>query len=257
MVKIRLLYAYYLAAWILLLTFWVADLNTWLYGLIGGWVFHMVICSIILHKYFTHKTFTVSKPLHYVFLYLGTLGLNGSVLAWVNMHRLHHTTSDKDGDPHDPRKIGFMRSLFVFNAKAYTNNIQLTANLKNCRDLLGDKAAMFFHKYLVQTITLTYIILLLISPKLLVGFLIATAVSFIGLFFTTYVYHFNIPLLHYRNNVTTDNSHNNWLSTVLFPGESYHNNHHNNPGNYDTAEKRWEFDLSAVIINILKKRHGV
>jgi stearoyl-CoA desaturase (delta-9 desaturase) len=168
------------------------------------------------------------------------------------MHRLHHATSDRDNDPHDPRKIGFIRSLFVFDAKKYTNNPKLTNNLKNCTDLLKDNAVMFFHKNLVQTITVSYALMLLISPTFFVGFMIATAVSFIGLFFTTYVYHFNIPSLHYRNNETIDKSHNNWLTTVLFPGEAYHNNHHNNPGKFDTAEKWYEFDLTSVIIKLLK-----
>jgi len=253
MAKIILLYIYYILAWSLLLTYWIVDFNTWLYGIIGGWFFHMIICSIILHKYFTHKTFKVNKFLHNLFIYLGSLGLNGSVLAWVNMHRLHHTNSDKDGDPHDPRKIGFLRSLFVFSPFQYTNNNKLTSNLKNCVDLLRDKTIMFYHKYLLSIITLTYIILGFISIKLLIAFLIATGISFIGLFFTTYIYHFKIPLLHYRNNKTTDNSHNNWLSTILFPGEAYHNNHHNDPSHYDMAQRWFEFDFSAVIINLLKK----
>lgn len=253
MVKISILYLYYTIAWVLLFTGWTFDFNTWLYGIIGGWFFHMIVCSIILHKYFTHKTFKVNPVLHHLFVYLGSLGLNGSVLAWVNMHRLHHMTSDKEGDPHDPRKNGILKSLFVFSPFDYTNNPKLTANLKKCVDLLRDSTVMFFHKYLVETLTITYILLGLISVKLLIGFLIATAVSFIGLFFTTYIYHFKITFLQYRNNTTLDSSHNNWLSTVLFPGESYHNNHHNNPGNYDTAEKWWEFDLSALIINCIKK----
>jgi stearoyl-CoA desaturase (delta-9 desaturase) len=187
-----------------------------------------------------------------LFCYLGSLGLNGSVLAWVNMHRLHHATSDRHGDPHDPTKIGLLKSLFVFDRQKYTDNLALTTNLKNCRDLLADKTIVFFHKYLVETVSLTYLILGIISVKVLVVVIIATAVSFIGLFFTTYVYHFSIPGLHYRNNKTVDNSYNNWLSTVLFPGEAYHNNHHNNAAKYDTAERWFEFDLSAVIINILK-----
>jgi stearoyl-CoA desaturase (delta-9 desaturase) len=253
MVKVRILSFLYLLAWFELLTFWAIDFDVWVYGLVGGWVFHMVICSIILHKYFTHRTFKVNKPLHYIFCYLGTLGLNGSVLAWVNMHRLHHATSDRANDPHDPVKIGFFKSLFVFKGMDYTNNMALTTSLKNCRDLLEDKAVMFFHKNTCEVVVATYVLVGLLSAKALSVLLIATAVSFIGLFFTTYVYHFAIPLLHYRNNVTPDKSHNNWLTTILFPGEAYHNNHHNNPSKYDTAERWFEFDLSAVIINLIKR----
>ena len=253
MAKISLLHFYYISAWVLLLTFWLVNPVTWIYGLILGWFFHMIVCSIILHKYYTHKTFKVNKPLQWIFAYLGTLSLNGSVLAWSNMHRLHHATSDRKNDPHDPRKIGFFKSLFVFDPKKYSNNSSLTSNLKNCSDLLKDKPVVFFHKYLVETITLTYLTLLLFAPSLLIILLIGTAVSFIGLFFTTYVYHFKVPFLHYRNHNTVDKSCNNWLTTILFPGESYHNNHHNDPSKFDTAQKKYEFDLSATIIRLLKR----
>lgn len=252
MAKITTLYLYYILAWVFFLTYWLIDPMTWIYGLIAGWFFHMIICSIILHKYYTHKTFKVNKTLQWIFAYLGTLSLNGSVLAWSNMHRLHHATSDRENDPHNPRKIGLFRSLFVFDPNKYTNNSKLISNLKNCQDLLKDKSVMFFHKHLVETITLTYILLFFIN--LLPVVLIATAVSFIGLFFTTYVYHFNVPLLHYRNNQTVDKSYNNWLSTILFPGEAYHNNHHYDPSKYNTAKRWWEFDLSVIIINLIRKR---
>lgn len=253
MVEVIILTLAYTLAWFELLTYWLVDWNVWAIGLAAGWVFHMVVCSIILHKYFTHKTFKVNRVWHFIFTYLGTLGLNGSVLAWVNMHRLHHATSDRKNDPHDPRKIGLLRSLFVFRGIEYTDNILLTTNLKNCKDLLNDKTVMFFHRNTCATVVLTYAVLSLVNPVLLTILLIATAVSFIGLFFTTYVYHFAIPVLHYRNNQTIDNSQNNWLSTILFPGEAYHNNHHNDPSKYNTAERWFEFDLSAVLINLIRK----
>lgn len=253
MVKVKLLSCFYLASWLVLLTYWAIDPMLWLYGLAAGWIFHMVICSVILHKYFTHKTFQVNKALHYVFIYLGSIGLNGSVLAWANMHRLHHATSDRIGDPHNPKTIGFFKSLFVFSGQTYTNNNVLTANLKNCKDLLADKALVFAHKHTAWIVSATYLAVGLASIRMLIVLLIATAVSFVGLFFTTYVYHFSIPVLHYRSHDTADKSHNNWLSTLLFPGEAYHNNHHFNASKYDTAEKWYEFDLSATLINILKR----
>lgn len=253
MAKITALYVYYMLAWAALLFGWGLDLSTWGYGLISGWFFHMLVCSVILHKYFTHRTFSVNTSLHWVFTYLGTLGLNGSVLAWSNMHRLHHSTSDRVGDPHDPRQIGFLKSLFVFDVDKYTDNVGLTANLKHCRDLIRDPAVVFFHKYTFETITLTYIVAGLISLHLLMALLVATAISFIGLFFTTYVYHFQLPVLHYRNSETSDRSYNNWLTTILFPGEAYHNNHHNDPSKYNTAEKWYEYDLTSLIIDLIKK----
>ncbi len=247
-----LLKVYYTLAWVLLLSYWAIDSSIWLTGVGVGLLFHMVICSIILHKYFTHKTFKINRYMHFLFSYLGTLNLNGSVVAWANMHRLHHATSDREGDPHDPETIGVLKSLFVFSVKDYTRNTALTSNLKKCKDLLSDKHLVFFHKYLAEVVSATYFVVGILSLKFLVILLIATGVSFIGLFFTTYVYHKPIPLLQYRNHNTKDKSYNNRITAILFPGEAYHNNHHNNPSKFETGERWFEFDLTAVIINLIK-----
>jgi stearoyl-CoA desaturase (delta-9 desaturase) len=255
MLKNKLVFFYYQVAWMLLVAYWAIDVQVWLYGLVVGWLFHMIICSVILHKYFTHKTYKVNKLTHYIFAYLGTLSLNGSVLAWVNLHRLHHTTSDRCGDPHDPSKIGLIKSMFVLDMDRYSNNRELSANLKNCKDLLQDKWIVFLHRHLFEVLTVTYLLLGLISVNAVVVLLIGTSVSFIGLFFTTYVYHKKIPLLHYRNHKTKDVSYNNYLTGIMFPGEAYHNNHHNNPTKYDTAEQWYELDITSWFITLIKKRN--
>ena len=244
---------YYIAA-ALLLSYWAVDLNAWIHGVILGWFFHMVVCSVILHKYITHRTYKVSSWLHPVLLYIASLNLNGSPLAWANLHRLHHATSDSDSDPHNPKKVGFLNSLFVMRLFANQPSTEMILNLKNCRDLTTDKWHKFFHNHLYAVVFGTYLIIGLIDYKWLVTLLIGTAVSFIGLFFTTYVYHFNIPVIHYRNHATTDNSHNNWLSTIIFPGEAYHNNHHNDASSFNPTERWFEFDISALIINLIRKR---
>jgi len=246
---------FYFISWLLLLTYWYIDLDTWLLGLAFGWLFHMVICSIILHKYVTHRTFNVSKWLHPILIYLGTFNLNGSVLAWSNLHRLHHMTSDKKDDPHDPNIIGFINSLFVMNFQNnYDNSVTVLFNLKNCKDLIRDRWIMFFHNNMNLVLIFSYSLLYLISIKALIILFIATGVSFVGLFFTTYVYHKNIPFIQYRNHITSDNSYNNWLSTILFPGEAYHNNHHNDSSKFNTAESKYEFDLTSIIINLIRKK---
>ena len=232
----------------------MVDINVWINGLILGWFFHLIICSVILHKYVTHRTFKVSKFMHPILLYIATLNLNGSPLAWANLHRLHHSTSDQINDPHNPKIVGWVNSLFVMNLFNGDASASILNNLRYCRDLTSDKWHLFFHKYTQEVVFGTYIAVGMVNMHWLITLMIGTAVSFVGLFFTTYVYHFRIPLIQYRTHDTPDNSHNNLLSTLLFPGESYHNNHHNNPANYNTAEKWYEFDASSLIINIIRNR---
>jgi fatty-acid desaturase len=53
------------------------------------------------HRMLTHRAFTAKGPVWAVFVLLGALH-SGSPMVWVGLHRLHHTKSDGEGDPHSP-----------------------------------------------------------------------------------------------------------------------------------------------------------
>ena len=54
------------------------------------------------HRLLTHRSFQTSKPLEYVFATLGSMAVQGPVIAWVADHRKHHAHTDEEGDPHSP-----------------------------------------------------------------------------------------------------------------------------------------------------------
>ena len=58
--------------------------------------------TIGFHRHLTHRAFDTSKALHYALAVMGSLAVEGPVLAWVADHRKHHAFSDEDGDPHSP-----------------------------------------------------------------------------------------------------------------------------------------------------------
>lgn len=225
------------------------DPYLWLEGIAFGWIFHWIVGSIIIHRYITHRTFTVNKFLHNTFTILSTLAYAGSSLAWASMHRIHHVASDTEKDPHSPEKYTWWQ-LLALNVDLKNRELELL----NCKDLLHDRLHLFCHKHYVP-INLLFIVLLgLISIPLLVAFWIGIAYHVIGIFFSTWVYHKKLPL-QYRNHTTKDNSYNNLWSTLFFHGEAYHNNHHNNPGAVSSAEKWWEFDLNKLFVNLIKNEH--
>lgn len=224
------------------------DFNTWISGIAFGWVFHWIVGSIIIHRYITHRTFKVNKVVHNIFTLLSTLAYAGSSLAWASMHRIHHGTSDTEKDPHSPEKYKWWQLFFL---SVSLENRQL--ELLNCKDLLNDKFHVFCHKYYLP-INLIFIVLLgLISLKALIIFWIGIAYHVIGIFFSTYTYHKKLPF-QYRNYELEDKSYNNLLSTFLFHGEAYHNNHHKNPREISNAEKWYEFDLNKFFVTLIKKK---
>ena len=54
------------------------------------------------HRMLTHRSFRTHKPTEYVFASLGSMAVQGPVIAWVADHRKHHAHTDVEGDPHSP-----------------------------------------------------------------------------------------------------------------------------------------------------------
>jgi stearoyl-CoA desaturase (delta-9 desaturase) len=224
------------------------NLNLWLQGIAFGWVFHWIVGSIIIHRYITHKTFKVNRVTHHIFTLLSTIAYAGSSLAWASMHRVHHTASDMEKDPHSPKKYKWWE-LLSLSVNLENKNIELL----NCKDLLNDKVHLFCHKYYVSINVAFVVFLWALSPYMLAVFWIGIAYHVIGIFFSTYVYHNKLPF-QYKSHILNDNSYNNGITTFFFHGEAYHNNHHSNPSAVSNAEKWFEFDLNKVMVSLLRQR---
>ena len=54
------------------------------------------------HRMLTHRSFRTHKPTEYLFAMIGSMAVQGSVIAWVADHRKHHAHTDVEGDPHSP-----------------------------------------------------------------------------------------------------------------------------------------------------------
>ena len=58
------------------------------------------------HRLFTHRSFETSRPVQCILAILGSMAVQGPLLKWVALHRMHHQHSDLDYDPHSPLKEG-------------------------------------------------------------------------------------------------------------------------------------------------------
>src|SRR5436189_2301148 len=58
--------------------------------------------TIGYHRLLTHRSFRTHKATEYAFAALGSMAVQGSVIAWVADHRKHHAHTDVEGDPHSP-----------------------------------------------------------------------------------------------------------------------------------------------------------
>ena len=71
----------------------------------GHWFLSLFFHSFFLHRFASHKMYTTSKIWEKAF-YLTTWFVQGSSFlvprAYGVMHRMHHTFSDTEQDPHSP-----------------------------------------------------------------------------------------------------------------------------------------------------------
>lgn len=223
-----------------------ADFSTT--NLIVAFVFYFLYSgvglSMMLHRYFTHKSFEFKYPIvKWICTWFSITAARGSILGWVYIHRLHHLYSDTEKDPHSPMNKSW-RVMFP-HLIGYPDKVDRGV----IRDLFT-REQINIDKYYIGLILIWAIVLSLFGLNTLYF------VWILPVFVTKIVWNLFIYAGHavgYRNHNTDDSSKNCMIFSILLWGEGLHNNHHNNARLYDLREKWHEIDIIGQIIKILKK----
>ena len=88
------------------------------------WFFSLFFHSFFLHRYASHKMYNTSKGQEKTFYFLNWFFQGSSFLvpcAYAVMHRVHHTYSNTEQDPHSPHfakdVIGMMmKTVAIFRS---------------------------------------------------------------------------------------------------------------------------------------------
>jgi stearoyl-CoA desaturase (delta-9 desaturase) len=198
--------------------------------------------NVSLHRYYSHKSFKTSVIKENILLISSIFTSLGSPAMWCSVHRLHHSTSDTDKDPHNPQN-GKLKTWFGIWQK-------IKIPKRFIVPFLSSKKLIFVHKYYFLINFSLLIFLLLIDVKL-AGFIYCLPA--VGCFHGAQAIGVLPHIWGYRNHNVNDKSRNNWLASVLALGEGWHNNHHANPGRWWQGEKWWEFDPPAFMIKYFFK----
>lgn len=241
------------------INFWGMFLGIILLITTGTW-YHFLLClisvlciskighSIGQHRFFCHKSFKTGSLREKFITLMATLSTTSSIVHYASVHRYHHANSDKETDLHDPRRLGFIKTFFLFMPADSLDRIPPSI----IKDLLRNKFVMFCHNW-YWPIILTYIAILgIINPILIVYCYIIPA----G--YSKFISGVQLTFVHgsgYRNFETTDNSTNSIFWNWMTLGEGLHNNHHARPGEYrfDFTKKSGEFDFAGFLIEKLLK----
>lgn len=201
------------------------------------------------HRYFSHNSFAVAKPVHWLLGLWCTLTAYSPVAYWIVQHRHHHRNSDSPKDIHSP-KNGMLKA-FIFwslDKKRVDSIFHDRASMVNYVHAMKDPAVKFFsdHHFLINTIF--HVLLAVVDYHLLFAFFAAYMLEQFRLGIINTVNHIPGMPFNYRNHDDVkDRSQNNLLTGLLFLGFGWHNNHHKDAKKLILTERWWEIDIEGYV----------
>jgi stearoyl-CoA desaturase (delta-9 desaturase) len=221
--------------------------------------------TIGYHRLLTHRAFDTVAPLRYGLAILGSMSVQGSVIAWVADHRKHHAFSDEEGDPHSPHLHGdgaggVLRGLWHAHAGWLLEGHGRADWYRYAPELMEDQTMRQINRRFPLLVALG-----LLVPAA-AGFLLTGTLAgalgglfwggLVRVFFVHHVTWSINSVCHFmgsRRFVTADESRNVFWLSVLSLGESWHHNHHAFPRSANHGLRWWEVDISGAVINGLER----
>ncbi len=206
----------------------------------AAFVYVLIGNNVSMHRYFTHKHFTVSKPVELFFLWIGSMLGFGGPLSYALTHIVHHRYPDSEHDPHGPARgkrawlVYFQKTVDITETPVFNRHIV---------DL--NKKYRWLHDYYVPFVLANALVLWLIDPKVFL-FLWAIPAS-IGCWIVTICIWRQHLGLHANNSPIA-----NW--DVIYEG--LHANHHDYPMAPNTAIHSGEIDWTYQASRLFRPKYN-
>jgi stearoyl-CoA desaturase (delta-9 desaturase) len=222
--------------------------------------------TVGFHRMLTHRSFRTHRATEYLFAVLGSMAVQGSVIAWVADHRKHHAHTDVEGDPHSPHVGhgdgvgGVLGGLWHAHTGWLLSEHGRADWKRYAPDLWEDRGMRLINCRFVS------LVMLGLAIPAAAGYLItgtiagaATGLLWGGLVRIFFVHHVTWSvnsICHFmgtRRFEVDDRSTNVFWLALPSLGESWHHNHHAFPRSAVHGLRRWELDPSALVIRSLER----
>jgi len=244
---------------------WGTGFN-WIYlGLmLGMYILTGLGVTIGYHRLFTHKSFDTNAALRFIFVVLGSMSVEGSLLDWAANHRAHHQHSDKEHDPHSPHTHGagllnLLRGVWHAHAGWFFKPTRPDFK-RYIPDLMSDtlirRTAKLFPLWVGVGLLLPALLGGLLTMSwlgVLLGFIWGGLVRIFLVHHVTWSVNSVCHIWGTRAFKSSDHSRNNPIFGVLAFGEGWHNNHHAFPASARHGLRWWQLDISYIIIRALER----
>jgi stearoyl-CoA desaturase (delta-9 desaturase) len=225
---------------------------------IGLYVVRMLGITGTYHRYFSHRTYKMSRFWQFIFAVIANSSAQRGPLWWASHHRRHHRFADKPEDIHSPAQKGFLWShiMWILTPRYFVTDKKLVKSWMKYPELV------FLNRFSIL-VPLMLLVFLYISGELLRIYIPSTGtsgvqmvvwgfcISTVALFHATATINSLDHMIGRRRYNTPDTSRNNWLLALLTFGEGWHNNHHHYPISTRQGFFWWELDITYYVLVLL------
>jgi stearoyl-CoA desaturase (Delta-9 desaturase) len=208
----------------------------------------IIATSVYLHRTLAHRALAVHPVAELVFRTVLWLTTGQRRQQWVAVHRKHHAFTDREGDPHSPRLLGFWR-IQLLNVAYYMREARNPETIRKfAPDIIEDRLerALFSWGLLGLGLGITLLCLVL---GLWPGLIAAAAHAILYVFVVAPIIN---GIGHWRGAQNFQNTaYNSSALAWMTGGESLHNNHHAHPRAPKFSVRRFEFDPSWLVVRVL------
>ena len=224
--------------------------------------------TVGFHRYFTHRSFSTTRPVRAFLGIAGSIAIEGPIVSWVADHRKHHAFSDREGDPHSPhagheeKRFRHLRGLAHAHVGWLFIHTDRASKKRYAPDLLRDPMIRFidrtFFVWAAAGLAAPFGLGVALGGSIeagLTALLWGGALRMFALHHVTYSINSLCHFFGRQRFDTGDESRNlAWLAPLSF-GEAWHNNHHAFPTSAQHGLRKFErlLDPSAAVIRLLEK----
>lgn len=216
--------------------------------LVLHWYFSLFFQSFYLHRYVSHGMFKLTPFWNRVFCFLTILSQGPSFLrpaCYKRLHHKHHLHSDQAEDPHSPVQSKNVVQMMLKTFQEYVKPCPIKEDFPVMIQVFDSIPArlgfvvLYAGLYLQFTNSVWY--LLLVPVHSLMGPIHGAIVNWCG------------HKYGYRNHDIDDNSKNTLTLDFLMMGELYQNNHHYRPHQSNFSHRKYEVDLTYLVLWCLQR----